>query len=246
MKTTIKIVGLCLILMLSVLSFCACESEYSKNLKRVFETDYFVCINYEGEDTVTILELTKLGREQEVLIIPEYINGFKVSGIEGRVRGSSLGPVGKSEFTGEKTKKVYWSADLDKFHAINIANNVVYIIQPNNSHANEIFLRTNMVYALNPAIYFEKYGEVVQHVNCVFYNDDIPIWVDYIHVESTTNEEQEGNIPLYIKPADPNKENYEFIGWFINDDINKLWNGEYVLPEGEEELSLYAKFKISN
>ena len=224
MKNAIKIVGLCLILMLSVLSFCACESEYSKNLKRVFETDYFVCINYEGEDTVTILELTKLGREQEVLVIPNEINGFKVAPILGaQIRGGGF--ISSTKYLlSDAIKKIYIPVQMRRV-ALFLENATIITFSKQNEFAmNNHQIRCRKKAWLNNEGTNAVLDDENVGINCFFYQNSEIVWLDYI---------SDGEV-YYLPDGLKHK-------WYLEPECVTLWNGEYVIPDGQEKLNLYSK-----
>ncbi len=119
-----KLISILLSIALLICVFCGCvgcESAYEKNLKRIKETEYFRYINYEGEDTVTILELTELGKQQEVLVIPEDIDGMKVWEIGTKKINGALGPHHPYSLSSKNLKKLYVVGDgffSDGYHSL--------------------------------------------------------------------------------------------------------------------------------
>lgn len=237
------------ILILTVLSGgivgCTFETQYSKNLKRIFETEYFVCINYEGEDTVTILTLTDKGKEQEILVIPDKINGYKVNELGGQIRGDVFfnKPTYVVQFT--HTKKIYFikesKAPYGTMH-YSFGRNIPQLVLLIPEEALLDDLKT--LGSDNTYSYVDKETLVKANLdrskadlcNMFFYENyengrGMPYWIDYICENG-----------VYVKPSNPQRTGYVFSGWYTDSDGTEEWNGEYAIPEGETSLELYAKW----
>ena len=71
-------------MLLSTLSvFVGCLGKDSDR----FNTDLFQCMYNEDKTGVIILSLTKKGQEQEVLVLPEEINGLPIVQLGGEAGG---------------------------------------------------------------------------------------------------------------------------------------------------------------
>ena len=225
------------------------NTPYSQARKKIFETEYFRCIHYEWVETVTILELTEKGKEQEILVIPEEINGMKVDHIGGKLRDEKgyIQRMSDLRLQSEKVKKVYAKNTELVDHTSNFKSEqeIDFVIIAEREEDIK-----NMIGAFYPNIrhypHLKYYGSILQ---------DEEIWNDrkiekcntFFHKNTQIEQEiywldmiKDGAI--YQKPEDPKREGYTFDGWFHEENCVNEWNGEYVLPEGQEELHLYAKW----
>ena len=212
------------ILILTVLSGgivgCDFETQYSKNLKRIFETEYFRCINYEGEDTVTILELTELGKQQEVLVIPETIRGYKVVELAGSIKGWTYGPVQRESYIIhlDNLKKLYLSAKImtvSSKHSFSYSRNLIIVSQDEQ----EVLLKRGVfpdcvMVSLNDNGFTEyRKANVEYFLNIA--GEKKPYWIDYI--DKDRNE--------FLLPDIPKRDGYRFVCWCTDKDGKKERDG---------------------
>ena len=88
-KQATTIIALLLLCTIFLSCMGGCTNEYSENLNKIFETEYFRCISYDNIH-VTILALTEKGQRQtDSLIIPKEINGMEVNSLGGEIKGNS-------------------------------------------------------------------------------------------------------------------------------------------------------------
>lgn len=233
-------------------SFSGCMSEYNVNYNRIFETEYFKCINYEGEDTVTILELTDKGKEQETLIIPYYINGMKVTQIGGEIIGKSSLPRPTYYIESEKLKKVYVLAEISYYSdgAFSFVDDDLVIIALTDS--------TNIcVYGQAFSWDISSNEEISKHIFVPDYNYvNRYNWTNYAksigvaniayHLSIDENEkyywiDNTNKDGLYVFPEEPQREGYVFDGWYLEAECVNLWDGTYTNAE-TLTLNLYAKW----
>ena len=84
MKKKLRIIIILVLLMsLMLLNGCIFEVFDFKNVTSYFETEMFMCAD-GTRDNVIIGGLTKVGKEQEELVIPTEINGLRVTSIGAR------------------------------------------------------------------------------------------------------------------------------------------------------------------
>ena len=239
-----RIIIICLTVILSTV--CTVGMMACVNKIDTFTTDYFVCM-YNGDKTeVTILELTDLGKEQEVLVIPGAINGRMVSILGGTLSGLIYQK--NYDVISENLKKVYV---YDNTATASCCRGLLQI----NPIVEVVILSFNLI-DRNPTIlwyadddrniYLSRYlyetdyfrsmelEHNLNHIkvaNIEFYinkNDKEPYFVD------NYNEEE-----LYILPEKPKKSGYKFLGWV--DEKDNLRDGTYPQSQ-EEQLNLYAKW----
>ena len=192
-----------------------------------FETDLFVCRYEKNKTEVTILELTKKGANQEILVIPKEINGFPVTGLGGYQRGG----FGETFLQG-KAKKIYFLAELN-FPGGGVLFKNVDIILLCEKKANTIseFKSLNKFYCINSeelkVKFSDEFSSKILPANIFYYLNGDLVWVDAINEDL-----------LYYLP-----QSYSEKQFYYDEALTEEWNGEYVIPEGQEELNLYAKFE---
>ena len=226
MRKQLKIISICIICILSTAVFCACNK---KRYTTFVYDDYFVCYTYSSEiygNNIAILELTELGKEQEVLIIPETINGVSVKWLGGSVPEYYMISA-KKLFKSERLKKLYIPFAM-KFIShgdmVRIPNaTVISFIDEEEYNNNGDYITLNCG---KQAFLFEP-ERMLDHMvcaNCFFYKNDTLVWADYIDDDE-----------VYALPVELQ------IDWYYEPECINLWNGEYVIPDGEEQLNLYSK-----
>ena len=105
MKTKTKRLTVIIALLLICVAILSCMSGCTKKDSNRFNTDLFQCMYNEDKTGVIILELTKKGQEQEILVIPEEINGLPVIQLGGETKGY---PYNVPHYLkSEKLKKLY-------------------------------------------------------------------------------------------------------------------------------------------
>ena len=233
-KNAVLLIVVILLFITIPLGLIGCETEYQKNIKRIFETDFFRCINYNGEDTVQIIELTKRGAEQEYIIIPQEINGMKVVLISDWIKGMS-NYQSKSGRKSEKIKKLFIKDNLILSGDIySFSSNPIDVIFLNNEVTKATmwsFSHINNFYFNNIEIakrYFddEKYVKKYNNCNIRFYLNNQLIWLDCYNEKG-----------VYALPDNVD----EKTEWYTDKEYQKKWNKEYPVDDNTE-LNLYAKW----
>ena len=210
------------------LGLIGCETADERFEKRIFETEYFRCVENEETDTVTILEFTQKGLEQKAVIIPETINGKKVKSI-----GKPSESFTQKTYSLDCSNKKIYISEMETYSGIYFGKGrATFILEK----TNKLFLREPVI-SNNDIFVFRKDIEDrknIQETNIAFYlskEEENPYWVDAYSVEN-----------LYLLPPEPKMEGYVFDGWYREPECVNEWNGEYVIPDGQEELNLYAKW----
>jgi len=229
----IKKIVACGMLIIIVFSLAGCGNPYYR--KNVIHTEYFKVFFDEKWDLAVVFELTDLGKEQEILVVPSHIDGWRVEKL-----GRQMGYGGNSKLESEKCKKLYLPYTLKYFNSgavrgllldemvINSAeymNNSLSQIRSKKVVTLETYsdtLFTESDYYLKPNIYYH------------FNYEDSPnggyYWIDNIAGEN-----------LYVNPETPMREGYEFAGWYLEPECENEWDDTF--PSIEEELLLYADWK---
>ena len=232
-------------LMLSACSGCARDEEWG----------YFTVKFYDDRETAYITGLTELGKQQRFLVIPEEVDGVKVSTIGERPLLQMWSSIGSADICSDKLEKIYIpfsisiisgsfrnSPNLIKVFSItgefvsgleaparNYYTNLAYLNDLTNA-AQQIISRANVSY---------------------FYNYDIEENYGYYWIDDW---DYGGKIEFI--PPEPERKGYTFGGWYKESECINEWDFETdVLPEerteineeGEEEVvyqetKLYAKW----
>ena len=242
--TMLILTVLLLTAVLSCMSGCTKKDKpFYYRFNRMFETDYFVCKYNEDETNVTILELTDKGQEQEILVIPEEINGLPVVQLGGETKGYPY--VIPHYLKSPITRKMYVSASslcannsikMDKLEDI-----VVYPFSQQ-QEIKVVYVDEKVRIYINKGIkgtsYFNDYGfhpsyeNLYMEANVTFYSE--PGIICFVDNYSISN--------LYIQPPIPQKEGYSFLGWYPDIELDSQWNESY--PQ-YQSLDLYAKWKLN-
>ena len=228
--------------MLSCLFGCA-----QKNNR--FDTDLFCCTYNEDKTGVIILELTEKGQEQEILVIPEEINGLPVVQLGGTTMGYPY--QSSSTLRSSKVKKVYFKTKKENiaggFTNFQNSRNVDFvIISPLNDCFYFLGLFSAGGYVDGKYLPNSFYGNIDQETfvseshnvevkksNVIFYDscDGEVYWLDEIKLGA-----------VYVTPESPCKDGFVFDGWYTEEECTIKWDGQYVLSDGKETLNLYAKW----
>ena len=212
---------------------------YKKIEKSIFTFGDYVCLPNE-DDTITILELSEQGKEKEVLVIPEKIDGKKVVSLGGSTWEDRKD--GYHVFESQKLKKMYLTFKLEKQKylndhereyvdaIVNIPNAVV--VSGNESYGCEFactdgeYITKGIVISKNNYDYWTQGGNnrnyIVANVNFWemggYGSDNESLWIDY--VDDTVTE-------IRLPVAFEGKE--EVVTWRVmeENDTTKAWDGTY-------------------
>ena len=226
-------------------SFVGCEIGL-----RLYETEYFIyTVTYENP-RVGILGLTDKGKEQEYLVIPETIDGKKVTfiscdGDDVKKIKEKYGDMKYSCLQSENVKKVFVIPEIKVyngsfFKCATHLEGVFYIsnetkIQENINHYDYYYTEKNKMV---------DYGVRMHKANVSYcYNyENAPnngyYWIDnYAYGEKIE----------YI-PESPIRDGYTFDGWYKEPECINVWNFEVdILPQaeyGEEGYEVYQETKL--
>ena len=218
------------------------------------EWGYFTVKFYDDRETAYITGLTELGKQQRFLVIPEEIDGVRVSTIGERPLLQMWSSIGYADFCSDKLEKIYIpisiyilggsfrnSPKLEKAMIITHEN-----IRGSVSPARSYY--SNMEY-LGFSAHSQEYNGRANV--SYFYNYDIEENYGYYWIDDW---DYGGKIEFI--PPEPEREGYTFGGWYKEPECINEWDFETdVLPEerteineeGEEEVvyqetQLYAKW----
>jgi uncharacterized repeat protein (TIGR02543 family) len=215
--------GIAVLMLFSLVGLTDCG-----NGKKIVETDYFRAELNKKDGYAIVLELTELGKEQEILAVPMFVEGLPVKQIGGNRKiwyeGDSI--------HSQNLTKLYIPHSVEKISSrIETAHNseiVVMLVDTPNGYFNYILGDLDIIHLNN---------KIAIHPNVAFlYNyPDAPnqgyYWFDYI---TGTNQ--------YLIPPNPTRQNYTFAGWYLEPGCETIWN-ERMPQSAEETLKLYAKWQ---
>ena len=240
-----------LILAVMMLMLSACSG-----FVRNEEWGYFMVKFYDDRETAYITGLTELGKQQRFLVIPEEIDGVRVSTIGERPLLQMWSSIGYADICSEKLEKVYFPTS-------------VYVVSGSFRNSPNLIKVVSMV----GAFIVTTNQTVKTYVSNKTYNHLSPNGLYYYafdraNVSYFYNYETEKNYGYYwiddwdygskieFIPPEPEREGYTFGGWYKEPECINKWDFETdVLPEerteineeGEEEVvyqetKLYAKW----
>ena len=216
-------------------------------------TEYYIYTAIENKDDTRILGLTDKGKEQEYLVIPESIDGRRVSRV-GCTNDLEANRVEElygetySDFQSEKLKKVFITSNVEMYsgwgrsRAFEKAPNFKGLLYVKNDYDSIKFEHytiskiTNRQWHTQANVsYFYNYGNAE---NAGYY------WIDNCDYGSKIE---------YI-PENPKRVGYEFAGWYKEEECINKWDYETdTLPEKREtegggiiyqETKLFAKWTV--
>ena len=253
-----KILAL-LTLILVIPSLQSCNS-----IRKAFETGLSADVEYrEFENSCTAYELTKKGREKEVVYVLDEYRGKPVTalGKPGYIVG--IGP----DFSSENLKKIYFPWRLSVLYgSCQYGETVEYAISastkiiPAGITGHRFYSNYNsdkQIKFVMPLCTFE----LVRggwHIDSFYYVDNdlrsdlVPANIAYFfNYNDNPNEGYffvdllESTGKLTKPPYDPKREGYEFDGWYVDKECTQKWNFDndvVTINFDEEENRIYEEF----
>ena len=239
LKMNMKIINIVMaifLLLFTVLISVGCLGKSNET----FDTDLFHCKYNKDKTGIVILELTQKGQEQEILVIPEEINGLPVVQLGGTTSGY---PYQSHHYIKSSLlKKVYLNNSNDfGLDRLDVSQPIEIIALKNDSYYSTIFkgnryndsiscFTTEEIYNNNVeklSIRPKECFSVIGIANLTFIEivdeKETIIWIDNISENS-----------VYYCP-------YLERDWYTDRECTTLWDKEYKLPENREVLNLYSK-----
>ena len=205
---------------------------------------------HTGGGTYTVIDLTDEGRQQEYIIVPSYVNGYKVDFLGMGSGFASLGNV----------KKIYIPYDIIRWHdsslvasptKVFILSNEIHDFMSDYSHlyiSNWLYENVELINSYSKKevkdsiIYDAHISNVSFHFNYEGAPNEGYYWID---------DYDYGELITFI-PPNPIREGYTFVGWYKESEcINEWIFNEDKLPEVQyaengdilfNETELYAKW----
>jgi len=224
------------------------DPENNKNSTPI-QTDFFKVqlfeVDYRGYKNkwARVYGLTELGKEQEILAIPEYIEGFPVT---------LIGVLGSKKYgiKSDNLKKIYIPQTIYSrmYRGLPIAaqsiscQDAVVFLTAEEINLSGIVRKDTMIIMMPDAFTRSTQGLLEDFVanikycspNIIYHynyetspNQDI-YWLDFIEKDS-----------LYLNPESPKRKGYIFIGWYVDINCQEKWDGTYP-SNGEDIVEIYA------
>ncbi len=222
----------CIILTLLLFSFIFVGAGCTSQKYKTFESEYFIFqVSLEDEKAI-IIGLTDSGKEQEYLIIPEFLNGFRIKAISEYV--VSVGQAKKLYedwksigYNSENLKRVYINSDIEiynRYLSVGIISKsncphferLIYIknntLVDSSDRLNNT-LRTSLIGSKNHAIHISA-ANVSYFYNYENSPNDNYYWIDdYAYGKK-----------IEIIPPVPTRDGYTFDGWYKESECVNAWN----------------------
>ena len=230
------------------LSGCERKPEYDPEkdaAATLTQTDFFkvqLFVSESMEKWARVYDLTELGKQQEILVIPEDVEGYPVTqiGVSSKKHGIKSNNLKKIYIPQTVYSKPLVTTPIAK-EAIICQDGIVFLSAEKIDFSgitskdtriimmSDTFARSTQAYSQD-AIANIKYRSpnIIYHYNYeASPNKDI-YWLDFIEKDS-----------LSFNPEAPKREEYIFTGWYEDINCHEKWDG--ISPSnGEDILELYA------
>jgi uncharacterized repeat protein (TIGR02543 family) len=253
-----KILNLLIFLLIGFLMFTL--SGCSETTHKIYESGFFEYVivgktsrfpKNEEDQVVAIVRLTELGQEQEIIDIPRMIDGKEVlfigydiiKGLEAFRSYSITSPNLKKMYIHDNIIQIEYDA-IDfpgdewgiMLCSLDFNFNVYYLAMTGKTYIYK-FLYDKAVEDLQQSgISDPTYGDRILPANIAFLNNySEEINGGYYRLDNVQTGEK------ITQPKNPEREGYEFTGWFTETDCSNIWNFDYEKEiEDGEEFRLYA------
>ncbi len=219
---------------------------YNEHLDGYFQ--YIIVNGKKGTPTifdkkyVAIIGFSALGKEQEIIDIPREIGGIEVRYIG--YRKNETFAYSTYYFGSENLKKVYIHENIERiydgaFTQTLLEEVMVCSAKYSNAISDYKYINDAMYYVYKSVYESHEYGKVVSAANIEFMNNySTEINEGYYSLDNI-----KAGIPI-PQPAKPEREGYEFTGWYTESDCENLWDfaESPEIKEGEE-FRLYAGWR---
>ncbi len=222
-----KISKFLLAILISILTIFTLSSCKKKEVETFVSGD-FVCYyskKYSEDKSVGIVikELSDEGKQKEVIVIPEYIDGYRVYIYE-RKKANLVGVYYFNGLHSSNLKKIYIMHKINQCHLSAFSGKVLTMFMDN-------FIITyaggkDIYIPYNDRFCYVKYsnGSEKHHIlnaNVTYYVDNEIYWID----------DYDYGLISYI-PDEPKKEGKTFVGWYTSNEYIRKWDFEHdVVPE---------------
>ena len=227
-----------IMLILPIISLCSC------NDRTIYESgDFKYCLVKEkGKKMAAITQLSDSGHKKETIIIPEYIDDYRVYGLYDKGTSNQWANLGNIQKIFITHNIKYKSRSLSGSNVIFLKDGINDMVVKG-SYDFTTYIPSNVIPESNNDLFF------VYNANVTYYVDGEIYWID----------DYDNSLITFI-PMDPIKEGYAFDGWYKNLDYTLKWDfsvdtvsqKEFIYKDKHhydnekeyiyKEIKLYAKF----
>ena len=213
---------------------------------RLYENEYFIyTIDYDSND-INILGLTDKGREQEYIVVPDTIDGKKVTefgcytGLEVSRIEDKYGDAKYAQIKSEKLKKVFIASKIKIVH-FGFGGESPFVDCPKLEAV--LYICNSKEHIRSEDVYSSSFMDYHKANVSYYYNyenapNDGYFWIDNYEYGETIE---------YI-PEQPIRDGYTFGGWYRDSACVNEWNFECdTLPQAqydEQEKEIYQETKL--
>ena len=216
----IKKILLCLISIISIVLLNSCRKTQNE----------FVCgdfiyrvVEIDGEKMAAISATSDQGISKKVLIMPEYLDGYRVYGMYDNMPNRQVMNSFKGHLNSPNLEKLY----LPYKFKINykISGDIFFLCDVEEDEELQLCWDTKTFYTSKISLEnhptsrsFNPYVKYIFNADVTYYNnygDDSIYWID-----------DYDNEVIKYKPADPVREGYTFDGWYKESECINEWNFE--------------------
>lgn len=229
------------VFVLCTIFFAGCERKV-----KLYESGYYVYELYTdkttGETVAYIADLTETGKLQETLIIPAYLDGYKVTQLNYKY---GLGVGGK--FESENLNRIYITTDITSPQAA----------FQNCPNLEKVILMCDDAYIMNAPD--TKYMKALGGTVSSDFSANISYMLNYYETEAEDSfwaDDYDYGEKIKYLPPEPERAGFLFDGWYKEPECINEWNFENdTLPESRydenndliyQETKLYAKWAETN
>jgi len=223
--------------------FAPDDRPFGNRQNPVIEYGYFVVWWQPTRNTATVLELTELGKQQEILKIPIYVRGLPVQsiGFAESSRIYTISSVNLRKIYIPRTVSLIDGNFMPRAIGQTSYEKVFLLASPSPAWAIKLSMSTTIsvvtqqVYDSVP--YWRWYKERLRPPNVIYrYNFFSAPNLGYFWFDRITG------YNLYMRPSNPTRANYAFKGWYLEPETINRWNG--VHPANiHETIELFARWQ---
>lgn len=183
--------------------------------------DYIV-IEDDGEQKAAIKSLSEEGKNKQVIVMPEYLDEYKVYGLYDQSWSSKHGSIHNNQM------KLYINFEFKNKHN-KIHVNKLFTLNPSyisKTRVSSDYYYTYLPISIDVSTINNSTADVVNNANVTYYSnygDNNIYWIDDYDEES---------LITYI-PENPVREGYEFDGWYKEAECINKWDFESDIVPGK-------------
>lgn len=249
-----------LILIAIVIRSCVKDNKYYESGDILYKLKTF---ETEGK-YAEFAGLSKAGKTKEVVIVPDYIDGYKIKYLGTKKNYTYLAPNTTNIATSEVLKKIYYLGSYKvNYNAERIVNEDIkafFLPTSNLFEFTSYGIRVLLESIQCQGLYFPSYFDVTEfygqndYVNQYVLNANVTYYLNYIEGNEDVYwfDDCDDELISYV-PINPERTGYTFKGWYKDSEYLDKWNFETdIVPKKQydndenyiyQETKLYAKWE---